>query len=303
MLKKGPFSAILKTRQSKKNGELIFMEAARLFISLPFRAEGLEADHPGCLKTFDSRDIDRFLTALYKEINAVAAESDDLLVQEIVLGNGSASHLTADDLSQMIRFTRTHFHVNPQGKIRLTMTPSGFDFYKLNAVRQMKTASICFELPSLTDVGLREAGYHCSAETAAAALDCCFQNGFRQFCVFLTARSLQTEELEHLMKKLLSVQPEEIIFRKDAASLMQAGDRILTREGWVCADNHWYRESAPAFPPCTVQIGCGPNAVSVFDQIPVRSTADFDFYCSHSDDFEALVTRGESDHLPGISKY
>ena len=278
------------------------METARLFISLPFRAEGLEKEHPGCLKAFDSRDIDRFLTALYQEIQTVSAESDDLLIREIVVGNGSASHLTADDLSQMIRFIREHVHISSQEKIRLTMTPSGFDFYKLNAVRQMKTASICFELPSLTEEDLRSAGYHCSAESAEAALECCFQNGFRAFSVFLTAGSLKEKEMKYTLKKLLAVHPEEIILREDAEeSLLETAGGFLAQEGWIREGNHWYRESIPFSLPCTVQIGCGPNAVSVFDHIPVRTTADFDFYCSHSDDFEALVKRAESDFSAEIT--
>ena len=161
---------------------------------------------------------------------------------------------------------------------------------------QMRTASICFELPSLTEEGLRAAGYHCSAGKAEAALDCCFQNGFRKFTVFLTAGSLQESETEYTLKKLLAVHPKEITLRGDAEGpLLETTGRLLAQEGWFRAGNHWYREGLPAPLPCAVQIGCGPNAVSVFDHVPVRSTADFDFYCSHSDDFEALVRQADPD--------
>ncbi len=264
-------------------------EAASVFVSVPFRAEGLDSEHTGCLKTFDSRQIDRFLTALYKEISAVSEECGDLIVREITVGNGSASHLTAEDLTQMIHTIRKQFRVSPQAEIRFHMTPAGFDFFKMNAVRQ-QGASICFELPALTDEGLRASGYRCTAATAKDALESCFQNNFRQFSVFLTARTLGTEEAEQTIKALLPTHPEEIFLREDAdEQLKQTVGSVLEQEQWIRKENRWYREAVPKPLRCSVQIGCGPGAVSVFDGAALKSTSDFDFYCDHSDDFEALV--------------
>ena len=86
------------------------------------------------------------------------------------------------------------------------------------------------------------------------------------------------------------------MLRADAEEgLFQTADRIMTQSGWTRADHRWVREKLPPPVRCSVQIGCGPNAVSCYDGCAVRSTSDFDFYCDHSDDFEALVRRAESD--------
>ena len=273
------------------------METARVFISLPFRTEGLAAEHPGCLKTFDGRQIDRFLTALFREIGSISSESDDLLVQEIEFGNGSAAHFTADDLARMVRIIKEQFHVSPQAKIKFTVTPSGFDFYKLNSMRQMGS-SICFEIPALTDEGLQAGGYHCTAEKAKAALECCFQNGFRHYSVYLCAKSMEREEVENTLKTLLALRPEAIQLRKDAdGEFLKNVSSILSQAAWNCKENCWYRGAVPKQQQCSVQIGCGPNAVSIFENTALRSTADFDFYCSHSDDFEALVGHAAQDDI------
>jgi hypothetical protein len=278
-------------------GGLRITEAARIFLSLPFRTEGQEEEHPGCLKQFDSRHIDRFLEALDKEIGEASQECDDLLVREIVIGNGSVSHLTADDLTQIVHRIRMAFPVSPQAEIRLTVTPSGFDFYKLNAIRQLGNSRICMEFPALSDEVLQAAGYHCSAEKAEKALDCCFQNGFRNYSVFLTADALETEVLEGTLNRCLEAHPKEIILRKDAEdALLQAADRLLSAKGWTAAENRWYREAIPEPVPCSAQIGLGPGAITVFDSTPFQSARDFDFYCSHSDDFEALVRQAETEH-------
>lgn len=270
------------------------METAKIYISLPFRVDGPEEDYPGCLKSFDARHMDRFFSALYQEIRLVSEESDDLLVQEIEIGNGSAAHLTADDLTGIIRTIQQQFHVSPKRKIRLTMTPSGFDFYKLSAVRQLGSASIRFEFPSLADENLQTHGYHCSGKQVAAALDTCFQNAFRSFSVFLTAKDLEPEKAEITLRKLLSVHPEEILLRTDAAQpFVRTAENMLSKAGWTQEENHWYRDKVPSLPHCTVQIGCGPGAISIFDGIPVKTTADFDFYCNHAGDFEALVAHAQ----------
>ena len=272
------------------------MEATKIFISLPFRTDGSEGEHPGCLKSFDSRHINRFITALKKELRTVSEESDDLLVKEIEIGNGSASHLTAEDLTDLIRVIQQSFHIDLKRTIRITMTPSGFDFYKLSAVRQMKNATISFELPDLTDAGLYAAGYHCTGKQAIGALDTCFQNAFHDFAVFLTAKDMETVKAEEILKRILAAHPNEVELRPDAEQrFVRAMERVLAEENWVQSERHWYRDRVPTPVRCTVQIGCGPNAVSVFDHIPVRSTADFDFYCEHSDDYEALVRHAEEE--------
>lgn len=270
------------------------MEAARIFISLPFRTDGLEKEHPECLKSFDSRHINRFLSALHQEIAAASEECNDLSVREIVMGNGSASHLAADDLTDIIRRIQKHFRVDPQRTIRLTMTPSGFDFYKLAAVRQMRNADICFELPDLTDEGLREAGYHCTGKQALGVLETCFQNAYRDYAVFLTSKNMEAESAEQVLKKILAAHPKEIILSPDAQPpFVNTAACVLAEEGWVRSGLHWVRDRVLPPSRCTVQIGCGPGAISVFDGMPVRTTTDFDFYCDHADDYEALATHAK----------
>ncbi len=272
------------------------MEAARIFVSLPFRVDGLESEHPGCLKSFDSRHLNRFISALYKEISTVSEECDDLLVREIEIGNGSASHLTADDLTNLIRVIQNHFHMDPKRTIRITMTPSGFDFYKLSAIRQMKNATVCFELPDLTDEGLRAAEYHCTGKQAIGALETCFQNAYSDFAVVLTSKKMEAERAENMLKRILATHPKEMVLRTDAAQdYLDVAKRVLTEENWARSKEHWYRDGVPLPSSCTVQIGCGPAAVSIFDHIPVRSTTDFDFYCDHSYDYEALVRHAEGE--------
>ncbi len=233
--------------------------------------------------------MDRFLAALFRELRGLSEECGNLIVQEIVVGNGSASHLPADDLMRIIRSVRELFHVSPKAGICFHMTPAGFDFFKLNAVRQLG-ASICFEIPALTDERLLAGGYHCTAKTAKDALESCFQNSFQHFSVFLSAQTLETAETEQSLKLLLTLHPEEIFLREDADErLKRTVGNVLEQENWIRKENHWYRDTVPDPVHCTVQIGCGPNAVSVFDHAALRSTSDFDYYCDHSEDFEALV--------------
>ena len=280
------------------NGRVKLKENARIFVSLPFRAEGLEAEHPGCLKEFDSRQIDRFLQALEREIGAVSEESEDLLVREIVLGNGSASHFTADDLTRMIRTIRAKFSVHPQCQITFIMTPAGFDFFKLSAIRQMGNTRICFELPSLEEEGLRRGGYNNQPENAQAALDCCFQNGYRRFSVILTEKSMDANEMKRTLSRLLDLHPESIVLQSDIREeILKAGDAVLLPAHWNRFGYGWYRDGMTAALQCTAQIGCGPGAISIFDKTSVKTTDDFEFYCEHSDDFEALVThQNETEH-------
>ena len=272
------------------------MEAARVFLSLPFRTEKTEEEHPECLSVFDSRHMNRFFEALREEVSAAAVDTDGLQVVEIVLGNGSAAHLTADDLSGTVRLIRQMLPVSPHAAVRLTVTPAGFDFYKLSAVKQLQNASIRFELPGLTEERLRAGGYRCTPEKAYQALECCFQNGFRDFSVFLTAEDMPEEEAEATLTKLLAVHPEAILLRSDAEDgFVREVDRILTGEHWTRSGNSWYRDAVPETPRCSIQLGLGPGAVSVFDGTGVRSTRDFDFYCDHAGDFEALVRHAEEE--------
>ena len=274
------------------------MELARVFLSLPFRTEKIEEEHSECLSVFDSRHMNRFFEALKEEVSAAASDANDLQIREIVLGNGSAAHLTADDLRGTVRLILQLLPVSPYATIQLTMTPAGFDFYKLSAVKQLQNATICFELPGLTERSLRAGGYRCSADKAYQALECCFQNGFRYFSVFLTAIDLPEKETDDTLEKILAVHTEAIQPRNDAKlDFVQQVNRILSGQNWIRSGNSWYRDKAPAVPHCSVQIGLGPGAISVFDGIAVRSTSDFDFYCDHAGDFEALVRRAEAEKM------
>ena len=272
------------------------MESARVLISLPFRAEGMEQEHPECLRHFDARDLNRFFAALEREIRTTSEDSADLAVEEIVVGNGSCAHLTADDLTGLIRTVRENFRVSPDARIFLTMTPAGFDFYKLSAVRSLGNAEIRFEIPGLTDETLCAAGYHCDAQKAMAAPDCCFQNGFRKYSILLTAGRLPREETEMTMQKLRDLRPEAVILRNDAeADLAEAAEKTFSSAEWLRAGTGWYREKLPPASRCTVQLGFGPGGVTVFEGAALKSTSDFNFYCGHSDDFEALVRHSSED--------
>ena len=58
------------------------MESTRIFISLPFRTDGLKEEHPECLKSFDARQINRFLEALH--IKALRTSTSIAIIQMIL---------------------------------------------------------------------------------------------------------------------------------------------------------------------------------------------------------------------------
>ena len=271
------------------------MDPARIFISIPFRIDGKASEHPGCLQTFDSRQINRYLAALEKDIAAAAEDSDDLQIQEIILGNGSACHLTADDLTAVVSLVRKHFSVISHFRFIVHTTPSGFDFYKLSAIRHLGRAIVIFDIPALTDEGLLAAGYHCDCVKAAAALSCCFENGFRDFACSVSAAYSNPEQYASMLRQILSFQPERIILPDHTgAEYVKISDTVPGGSGYLKEGNTWYRDSIPPVSLCRTQIGCGPYSISIFDGTAVRTTADFEYYCDHSDDFEALVTHGQN---------
>lgn len=270
------------------------MEPLKLNIAVPFRLDGNPEEHPGCLKQFNALDIRAYLDALEKDIIAASADAEDFQVLEIEFTNGSFTHLGTGSLQRIADCIKTHFNVHPKVKYTLCATPSGLDFFTLTEAKQLGSSSIVIDCPAITEAGLKAAGFNCTADAAITALDSAFQNGFRNFTVVLSPALYRSEsDLVQTIKTLLTKNPAAIAFSAPLSrGFASAAEYFLAPTGYarVGKTDEWRRGEVPLRRHYPNQIGCGPYALSVFDDQAIRSTADFEFYCAHSDDFEALVT-------------
>ena len=270
------------------------MEPIRINIAVPFRVDGKAEEHPGCLRKFDARDIRRYLDALKAEIDACEEETESYLVQEIAFINGSYTHLGQDDPKKICGWIGERFRVSPNAHIRLQATPSALNFFTMNAARQLGNSLIALELPALSEKGLSDAGFVCNVKNAEAAMDSCFQNGCRSFgCVISPHCCGSAETLRTTLAAVLARHPAELRFSPalSDAELAETAP-LLEAAGYQTQfpKEIWCREAPVLRRKYLTEIGFGPYAFSLFDGTPIRTTADFDFYCSHSADFEALVT-------------
>jgi len=272
------------------------MEPLKISIAVPFRLDGKAEDHPGCKSSFNIFDIRAYLDALEKEIIASSADSEDLQVLEIEFVNGSFAHLGTGNIKRIADCIKAHFNVHPNVKYTLHATPSGFDFFILSEVKQLKNSSVILEYPAISDEGLAADGFRCSAELAQAAADSCFQNGFRYFTLVVSPALCPDEAaFTETVKAMLAKQPEEIRFDAPLSpEFLAVAETVFEDTGFVHVKgtDAWHRGDRPLRRRYANQIGCGPYALSIFDGQAVRSTADFEFYCANSEDFEALITHG-----------
>lgn len=272
------------------------MEPLKLNIAVPFRLDGTSEEHPGCLKHFTAYNIRSYLDALEADIAASSLETEDFQVTEIEFVNGSFTHLGTGSLKRIADCIKKHFNVHPNVKYILGATPSGLDFFTLTEAKQLGNSSIVIDCPAVTDAGLKAAGFNCSADAALTALDSAFQNGFHRFAVVISpALCPNSSSLVQTVKTVLSKNPAQVRFATSLeGEFASAAEYFLVPLGYRRAGKSdiWYRGDAPEFKYFPNQIGCGPHAMSVFDGQGIFTTADFDFYCAHSSDFEALVTHG-----------
>lgn len=266
------------------------MDNIRLFLSLPFQRDGNAADYPDCVKQFRARELDRYLQALRAEIVSAAEGLEDCLVTELECGVGSFCHIPSDELEALFDLVRRHYRLSPHAAVSLRAAPSGFDFYRLTAAKHLNEARIDFLTPCLDDDRLAELGF-CKAEAILNALDVCFQAGYHRFTCLLSPRCHSiAEELGASAASLAQKKPGAIRF--DAPLTPEEREAVASALGgsYHPDGDAWLREGfSLARDESLDQIGCGLAAVSKAGETLVKATADFDFYCEHSTEFELLI--------------
>ncbi len=268
------------------------MEPLKLSISIPFRVDGKSEEHPGCVRPKTAPQINRYLRALEKEIIASSEDMEDYQVQEIAFELGSFTHLGNDDPKKILQLIKEHYSVNPEPTITLNATPSALNFYRLVAIKQLKSAKIRLEVPSLDPLGLSKAGFETTAEEVQQALDCCFQNGFRELEILISPSVQPSDEaFANVLTATANIHPYKISFDTTPTDEQyRLAVRILTAKGMIEKNGAFYSEEPGYQRHIPEQLGCGLAAVSIMEGVAITSTDDFDFYCDHSEDYEALVT-------------
>lgn len=268
------------------------MEPLKLSIAIPFRKDGNPSENPGCINAFDANVIHTYISALNAEISVAAEETGDYQVQEIEFINGSFTHLGNEDIAKIIAKVKEHFNVSSKVRIFVGATASGFDFYKLAAIKPVGDVTLVFDTPTTDEEGLLKAGFTSSRDTMLDALDSCFHNGFRKFiCVADPKYNYNSDVFRQTVIDLLLRKPYGICFRSEPEEeFMNAVSAVFENHGYIRNSFGWFVDDTPFIRKFNIQIGCGPYTVSLFDDNAIRSTPDFEFYCDHSTDFEALVT-------------
>ena len=249
------------------------MEAIRLFVSLPFQKDGTAQDCPDCIRSFKAPELNRYLTALQREIPSAAEGLEDCLVTELQFGVGSFCHIPADDLEALYQLIRDSFPVSRTVSVRLLATVRGFDFYRLTAAKHLNEAVIEFLTP-----------------TTLAALEVCFQAGYHRFSCTVSPLHNPTEPiLRDTLSRLLTKRPGAFFFDAPLSGEQAALVRELLSGTYEERDGGWLLPGFPLSHEQMDQIGCGLGAITAVEGARVKASTDLDYYCEHAEDFEALV--------------
>ena len=265
------------------------MEAIRLFVSLPFQKDGTAQDCPDCIRSFKAPELNRYLTALQREIPSAAEGLEDCLVTELQFGVGSFCHIPADDLEALYQLIRDSFPVSRTVSVRLLATGRGFDFYRLTAAKHLNEAVIEFLTPTLDEEELIRLGFG-PAEQTLAALGVCFQAGYHRFSCTVSPLHNPTEPiLRDTLSRLLTKRPGAFFFDAPLSGEQAALVRELLSGTYEERDGGWLLPGFQLPHGQMDQIGCGLGAITAVEGARVKASTDLDYYCEHSEDFEALV--------------
>jgi hypothetical protein len=267
------------------------MEKLKLFISLPFRREGSPDAYPDSVFQFDVCTIRSYLQALRNEIEAAAYGMEDCQVTEITFGIGSYCHLLTTDVEDLYRLISQKFQVSPKVHVQLRATAAGFDFYRMTTARHLNMAQIVFDLPSMDETELKNAGFYTAPDAIRKALDGCFQNAYHHLVFRISPRSNPTDEiLRDTVTQLLRYKPELFAFSEGPSNdQMQLMRDLLLPAGYIEVSGQFQKNTYQPPEAADLQIGCGLNSLTKMDQAAFRTTSDLAFYCEHSTEFELLV--------------
>ncbi len=260
------------------------MENIKLFISLAFRKEGKPEAHPEAIFNLEPITMRNYLEALKKEIIASSVGTEDCLVTEIEFGIGSFTHQVISDMEDLYRLIQTHYHVDKKVRVTLFATPAGLDFYKFTIGRHFNQAAITMEFPSFDPEDLKSHGYSSTEASIQGILK-------QAFDLQYPALECRIEPNQHLQATLEILAPAKIsaicFMRPLTQQQKDLGETTLSPYGFKW-DQQAFRKQPFHSTPLD-QIGCGINAVTIFENIAYQNTADLSTYLEYSEDFEKIA--------------
>lgn len=282
-------------------------ERLKLFISTPFRSFGTRRLFPDSLFGVGDELKDAYVDALVAEIGAAAYGTDGMLVDEIEFGYGPASSLSSEQLGRVMRAVRGSFRVAGDARIHGADVPGGVTVDHAGFCKNNRVEYLELELLSSDALALHAEGLPPANEAVLACFQVTYFTGGPQLGILLDARldcdlrAFRRSVTEALGRSPLFVRTVGLDESADADGyraglrelcaghgLVEVGAGALASLGTAVFAQKGFR-GLPAAHAC--QIGCGLNAVSVFDGVHFKSTDDLACYLAHSADFSAIAHR------------
>lgn len=280
-------------------------EPLKLFISTPFRSFGTSRLFPDSLFGVGDALKAAYVEALVAEIASAAYGTEDMVVDEVEFGCGPASSLASEQLARVMRAVRDNFRIAGDVRIHGIETPGGLTVDHAGFCKNNHMEYLELEFLSADALALHAEGLPPASDASVACFQVTYFTGGPQLGVLLDARLERDERAfrksvaEALGRDPLFVRAIGLNESADTGGCIAALRTMCKRHGLVevCAGALaapgtlvFARKGFCGLPAAHVnQIGCGVNAISVFDGVRFKTTGDLSQYLAHSTDFPAIA--------------
>lgn len=280
-------------------------ERLKLFISTPFRSFGTTRLFPDSLFGVGDALKAAYVEALIVEIASAAYGMEGMVVDEVEFGCGPASSLTSEQLARVMRAVRDNFRVAGDVRIHGIEIPGGLTvdyagFCKNNHVEYLE-----LEFLSADALALRAEGLPPASDASVTCFQVTYFTGASQLGILLDARLGRDERAfrksvaEALGRDPLFVRAIGLNESADTGGCIAALRTLCEKHGLVEVGagalagpgvRVYARKGFRGLPETHAnQVGCGVNAMSIFDGICYKTTGDLSQYLAHSVDFPIIA--------------
>ena len=280
-------------------------ERLKLFISTPFRSFGTARLFPDSLFGVGDALKASYVESLVAEISAAAYGTEDMVVDEVEFGCGPASSLASEQLGRVMRTVRDNFRLAKDVRIHGMEVPGGLTVDYAGFCKNSHLEYLELELLSADVLALRAEGLPPAGEAAVACFQVTYFTGAPQLGILLDScldrdeRAFRKSIAEALGRDPLFVRVMGLDKSADMNGRITALRTLCEKHGLAEVDAGalagpgmlvYARKGFRGLPETHAnQIGCGVNAMSIFDGIRYKTTGDLSQYLAHSVDFPIIA--------------
>lgn len=258
------------------------MNNIKLFISLAFRSEGNSSYFPDAIYDFNAKDMREYIKALKSEIIASSNGMEDIKISLIEFGIGAFNNHIVSDIEDIYALILEKFNVTKDVRVILNATPGGMNLYKFTVGRHMNNAEIILNFPSINDEDLKDKGYKTTKDEITEVFKLSYDLEYPAFSCRIDNGKYLSETISFLKKyNLKSISFNEALSQEKLKEIETDLNNYLYADGYFRKDNNTET-------PKDV-LGVGINAISTFDNISYKNTADLNLYLRCSEDFETIA--------------